>query len=269
MAGGSIPCVASEPTRYDDLKLHLRVLDEDHVIEAKARLGPMRLIELLPLARTICEGITAISLARVKAEGRTISCKAGCGACCRQLAPISPAEAVRLAKVVEGMPKGRRRAVKERFAAAVKRMEEAGLLDPQARPGSALIFSTKSDGREAWEDASRRYFKVGVPCPFLEDESCSIYAERPMVCREYLVTTPPSLCASLDPSLQTAPWPVHMSEVFVALMNELLGRDDRSIPLILALAWARDNHAAFDHQGDGEELARALVQSIQDADDAG
>ena len=36
---------------------------------------------------------------------------------------------------------------------------------------------------------------MGVPCPFLEDESCSIHPERPLVCREYLVTSPAALCA--------------------------------------------------------------------------
>jgi Fe-S-cluster containining protein len=34
-----------------------------------------------------------------------------------------------------------------------------------------------------------------MPCPFLEDESCSIHPDRPLVCREYLVTSPAELCA--------------------------------------------------------------------------
>ena len=32
-------------------------------------------------------------------------------------------------------------------------------------------------------------------CPFLEEESCSIHPDRPLVCREYLVTSPAELCA--------------------------------------------------------------------------
>ena len=42
------------------------------------------------------------------------------------------------------------------------------------------------------------YFKPQIPCPFLEDESCSIYAERPFVCREYLVTSPAENCTTLN-----------------------------------------------------------------------
>ena len=41
-----------------------------------------------------------------------------------------------------------------------------------------------------------RYFALGIPCPFLEAESCSIYTERPLVCREFLVSSPPENCAA-------------------------------------------------------------------------
>src|SRR3546814_20568883 len=33
------------------------------------------------------------------------------------------------------------------------------------------------------------YFRAGVACTFLVDESCGIYAVRPMKCRAYLVTS--------------------------------------------------------------------------------
>lgn len=37
------------------------------------------------------------------------------------------------------------------------------------------------------------------PCPFLQDSACAIYDERPLVCREYLVTNPPAACTTLTP----------------------------------------------------------------------
>jgi Fe-S-cluster containining protein len=46
-----------------------------------------------------------------------------------------------------------------------------------------------------------KYFYEGIPCPFLEDESCSIHPNRPIVCREYLVTSPAANCAK--PSAET------------------------------------------------------------------
>jgi len=39
------------------------------------------------------------------------------------------------------------------------------------------------------------YFYEGVACPFLEEESCSIHPDRPLSCREYLVTSPAEYCS--------------------------------------------------------------------------
>jgi Fe-S-cluster containining protein len=259
--------MAEGAPRYDDLKLHLRVLDADHEITARARIGPTRVMELLPLARAISEGVSAIAVAYEQAEGKAISCKAGCAACCRFLVPIAPAEAVRLSEVVEAMPKERRRAVKKRFEKAVQRMEQIGLLDPRRPRGQAALRSVKTDPTEAWEDASRRYFEARIGCPLLEDEACGAYAERPMVCREYSVTTPAELCSKLSHEARDVPRPVHMSEVMTAVTNELLGREDLGVPLAMALEWAAAHRERFRAEGDGEEMAMTLVRGIQAASD--
>ncbi len=40
-----------------------------------------------------------------------------------------------------------------------------------------------------------RYFALGIPCPFLEDERCTIHPIRPLRCREYMVASPAEHCA--------------------------------------------------------------------------
>ena len=115
---------------------------------------------------------------------------------------------------------------------------------------------------------SRRYFDARIPCPFLENGSCGVYPERPMVCREYNVTTPALLCATLNPDIRDIPRPVRMSEVMRDFTNKLLGRNDFNIPLTLSFDWARANRDAFEREGDGEELAMELVRCIQAADDS-
>src|ERR1700733_4731169 len=50
--------------------------------------------------------------------GRPISCRKGCGACCRQLVPISRSEGERLLDLVEAMPRDRRKEIRRGFAAA-------------------------------------------------------------------------------------------------------------------------------------------------------
>lgn len=251
--------------RFDDLKLHLRVLDEDHAIEARARVGRTRVMELLPLARAISEGVSKIAVAHEAARGRTVSCREGCAACCHHLIPIAPAEAARLAEVVEAMPKERRKAVKKRFEKAVFRMEGLGLIDPKRRRGEAALRSTKTDPKEAWEDVSLRYFQAGIACPLLEDDRCIAYEERPMVCREFQVTTPAALCGSMSPDVRDVPRPVRMSEVMTDVTNAVKRRSDLAVPLAMSLEWAAANRGAMAGEGDGEELAMTLVRCIQEA----
>jgi Fe-S-cluster containining protein len=255
-------------TTSDLLKLHIHRSDGDHEVTARYRIGPTKVMELLPLAREISDGITAIVIGQERSEGRNVSCRAGCGACCVQLVPIAPAEAVLLADVVEAMPERQRGTVKARFENAVRRLREMGLIDRRAFPGQAALRSPAPTGKTPWEDVSHRYFDARIPCPFLEDGSCGVYPERPMVCREYNVTTPASLCATLTPDVRAIPRLVRMSEVMRDFTNRLLGRDDYNIPLTLSLDWARVHRDAFDHEGDGEEMAIELVRRIREADES-
>src|SRR5439155_26393738 len=143
--------------------------------------------ELLPVFRALADTIVEIAVRAVERRGQTVSCRAGCGACCRQLVPIAPLEARLLAELVESLPEPRRSAIEARFAAARERLAEAGLLDKIEHPERYPDADLHALGLE--------YFALGIACPFLEDESCSIYEERPIACREYLVTSPAERCA--------------------------------------------------------------------------
>jgi len=152
--------------------------------------------------------------------GKAISCRKGCGACCRQLVPVSRTEGERLLQVVEAMPAERREMLKARFAAAEASIEAAGLEKRQGRSDREL---------------SAAYFALGVPCPFLEDESCSIHPERPLVCREYLVTSPAELCAGPK---QEGVTPVAVPKVSMAARGLQEDGDDW-FPLAMLMTWAR------------------------------
>jgi len=92
---------------------------------------------MLPVIQGFADALIDVAVKAVEEKGRTISCKAGCGACCRQLVPISETEARRIADLVEEMPEPRRAAVRQRFADARRRLEEAGMRR-QARPPRRL-----------------------------------------------------------------------------------------------------------------------------------
>jgi Fe-S-cluster containining protein len=77
-----------------------------------------------------------------------------------------------------------------RFAQAQEQLTETGMLDALGK----LTTLSKDEKRQIGFD----YFGLRIPCPFLEEESCSIHASRPSACREYLVTSPAMHCASLN-----------------------------------------------------------------------
>lgn len=86
----------------------------------------------------------------------------------------------------------------------------------------------------------RDYFALGVPCPFLEDESCSIHPERPLTCREYLVTSPAEHCAKPTPvAVEGVHLPGSLWMAFARLCDPSPEAEPIGwVPLVLAPEWA-------------------------------
>lgn len=220
-------------------------------IEMDVPMGKVPMERLLPALQATADALVSHAAAQSVAEGKPISCAAGCGACCRQLVPIAPAEARRLAVLVEGLPEPRRTVVKERFAEALRKAEEAGLL-----PG---LEARGASGAETAQATALAYFRLGIACPFLESERCSIYEERPIACREYLVTTPPANCdAPTRESIEMVPL---QTRIWAAIAwEEAEGRDlaeSEWVPHLMALRWAaRSPHGQAPRPG--PELLRSV-----------
>lgn len=188
---------------------------------------------LLPVLRSLAEVVVEKAVETEVSEGRSISCRKGCGACCRQLVPLTEIEARQLRALVDAMPEPRRSEVRGRFAEARRRLEASPVLEKLVHP------ERFTDDELKHRDLGLDYFRLGIPCPFLEDESCSIHPERPVACREYLVTTDPVHCA--DPSLETVrvvPLAGKVSTAATLVGVDTTRRFTRWVPLVLALEWA-------------------------------
>ena len=160
---------------------------------------------LLVDAQRLADGITDHAAAKVEQADHRISCQKGCGACCRQMVPVTPVEARHLTAVVEAMPPERQAVVRARFKAARETLNAAQLGDP----------GHPEEDKPAYRAYGVGYFHMRVPCPFLEEESCSIHADRPLVCREYLVTSPPAACAALGTGqVRQVVMPLHVWALF-------------------------------------------------------
>lgn len=218
--------------------------------------GPARPRQLLPLLQSLTNAVVEIAGDVVAERGQRISCRAGCGACCRQIVPISRAEAYRLTETIEQLPEPRRTVIQQRFAEAGQRLGDAGMLERLREPGSL--------DADALQPLAMEYFRLGIACPFLEDESCSIHAQRPLACREYLVTSPAENCRQpTAATIERVELPVKVSGA--------LGRVERGgkpglvpwVPLALAPQWV-NSHPEPPPERSGPELMEQIVKDLSD-----
>lgn len=217
--------------------------------------GPVRVDELLPIARALADALVDESETLVQQSGHTISCRKGCGACCRQLVAISEIEARRLRLLVDSMPEPKRSQLRARFGAAHRQLDEAGLL----RQLKNVEQLTEAD----YLSLSKTYFEQHIACPFLEAEACSIYPERPITCREYLVTSPAENCSRpSETKIDRVKLPL---KVFNAVARWQVKPTDyffeRWVPLIMALQWAESFPNPPPPQP-GPDLLRELANNL-------
>lgn len=215
---------------------------------------PIRLAELAWNALPLDEQLIRMSLRQHAPDPAAISCQKGCGACCRQVVPLSPPEAWMLYDLVQGMPEARRARALERFAAAGEALDAAGLRE---------VFAGPIERSEDLRAASVAYFRMDVPCPFLEDDACSIHPHRPSVCREYLVTSPAEHCAELGRKpVKRVPVSVRMSEALARVAARLLGSEPVVIPMVMALDWAAAHAEEGQRRWDARQLIGMLLEEL-------
>jgi Fe-S-cluster containining protein len=102
-------------------------------------------------------------------NGRPVSCRKGCGECCKQWVGVSFLEALWCAIACE----------KTGYDLSARGLKSAA--DVARLPGMT---------RERW-------FGLGNPCIFLRsDKACGVHALRPIACRAVIVISNPSDCKS-------------------------------------------------------------------------
>lgn len=236
-------------------RVALTVLGRSVAVEHPAPDGTVRVDELLPFMYAVDTAVIGAAVQAVEAEGKAVSCRKGCSACCRaQPVPVTPAEAAALARLVDALPEPRRTQIRERFADRVARLRAAGLLDVMLR-----LVPVDDPGQA--RHAAVRYFHLGMVCPFLDDDACSVHPDRPFVCRQYLVTSPPELCADpLTNPVAVVPIPAGPAGALLRAAEPVAGRPQLTVPLVLALEYAARYRDELGRTGDaGAVLGRWLA----------
>ena len=196
---------------------------------------PMGLADLVPPMYKLCNGATALAVRRSESLGKKVTCGPGCGVCCRQLVPLSIPEAIFLAEHVKGLAPERSAALQKRFENAWSILRRNGLLDK--------LCTTNGHERDA--GTALAYFRLGIPCPFLSDESCGIRPVRPCACREFNVTSQPGFCAEpLQKKIDRVAIHRKMTAALAKAAAHLTGANETLVPLPMLFDWC-ENHAEY------------------------
>ena len=215
-------------------RLRLSVSGNDIELEIPVPNSEVTVTEILPVFQMLADDFTRLAAAAAEGDGLAITCRKGCSACCRQLVPVSHPEARCLAALVDSFPEPRRLATLDRFRGARERLAKTNIPE-QVRSGSFR-------SREALIDLGMRYFHLGIPCPFLEEDACSIYEHRPVKCREYLVTSPAEECSKPSPdAVRKVKNPGNAWKALAMIGWEWRERLPHWVPLTLSLEWAEAN----------------------------
>jgi Fe-S-cluster containining protein len=219
----------------------------------------------LPAAYAIADAVVTIASQASEAQGKPISCRRGCAACCRQLVTLAPVEAIAVADLIEALPSDPQEKIRARFAEAIRIMRQTNLVEPGSPDHAPVLRAPRAkNAEEAFNALLDAYFDLRIPCPFLENESCSIYAARPAVCREYVITSPPDNCNHVGRKpTRGIHLPVYLSDQLVpfGLHNPTSGHL-KKIPLPFALAWSAHHRHLFQPPSNAKPLLQNLIARI-------
>ncbi len=240
-------CELFKETIVFDLEIHSEPVH--FIIDAAPKM--IKLSEIVPLAYEIASRISDILLETSINEGTTVPCKKGCATCCNYLVPLSIPEAFNLRETFLALPEGRRNTIFNSFLNAAKSILQK---EQEDLPSMEL------------DQLSRWYSQMNLTCPFLSDNACSIYNNRPVACREHLVTDTNLFCnPAQERDFHKIDWPVSILECLGKLSAELKNTDVEAIMMPLALLWTQENPDSDIETWPSIEVVRRFTEIIKES----
>lgn len=122
------------------------------------------------------------------------SCTKGCAHCCKMLILISAEEALAIAATYPH----KLRAKRKQLLAQVEKLKPHYAKTFGDNPDTELASTEDLDDYTKKNDAlCTLWWEENEACVFLRpDNTCSVYAVRPVACRTYFVTSDPALCGA-------------------------------------------------------------------------
>jgi len=223
------------PLSSERLNLSIDTTSGEMHAQVDVPTGVIPISDIVPVLRSLGEQAQALEVSNTLQSGKTISCQKGCGACCRQMIPVSPPEAFVLIDGMHMLPSNQQERIRQNLALTKKHLQNVGLLHPL----QDLADSPHQHSDDELESLNRAYYALRLPCIFLENEVCSIYDHRPAGCRSHLVTSLPELCQDMaNNPIEELHVPLRAGTVLSILWSDLTEGPVRLMPLPVAFEWA-------------------------------
>jgi len=218
------------------------------------------LSDIVPMASTISDRITGAVIDKFQSDGFQISCKKGCSSCCSYLVPLSIPEVFQLEEIILAKGKSKSRQLMRNCLLAARSILKH-------KPPEILSCGAGGRPEQGPVDINAVadwYSNLKIKCPFLLNGTCMVYEQRPLVCREHLVTVLPRLCEEKDGIARALDMPIRVSTALSRLTGELEGKDTEAVLLPLIPAWCGENRHRNDRRWSAIEMINRLVQILKE-----
>ena len=234
----------------ETFEFNLDIFDESILFFIHVKPEIIKLSEIVPLTYEISSQISTHIHAKISENRTNIPCRKGCSDCCNYLVPLSIPEVFHIKEQVFAMPENIKQEVYKSFLSSAKIL---------LRNVPMNLTSIEMENLSKW------YSDLNLSCPFLSDNACSIYDNRPIACREFLVTGSSKFCGpEYNFDFNKIDLPVSILECLGKLSAEFKQTDNEAMMLPISLFWAEENPEYDIKTWSSIEIVRRLTEIINE-----
>jgi len=147
--------------------------------------------------RKLIELISNKQIQEMKSIGKAVSCRKGCSFCCDEIFPVSLQEGEAIAYYLYRHEKALHAFVQAfpRWLAEARKHEDIFIRREQIETKGFSGQISFEEMQKALGKEAESYWKLHIPCPFLNGGECLIYEVRPWTCVNLFSTTPLEWCS--------------------------------------------------------------------------
>jgi Fe-S-cluster containining protein len=247
----------SDSDDFDTVELHIDVFGESLRAQIGVKDRPARLPEMVPMARSLSDRLVNAVKKQLLANGKAISCRKGCFHCCYYIVPVLSAEAFLIRDEIMALPPAERKPVLENFLNAIERIHSAKI------PAYDVRTAGDDPMKNCMENIANWYRELNIACPLLADNACSMYEQRPLICRECLTISPPVTCKNdSQVTPESVELPVSITRVFTSAADKLEAATSGISLLPLLIPWCESNPQKAEQAWPAKMMVEYFVEAV-------